>query len=269
MKRKIFWVPVMAAVLVFCGGCSKTVALTEQEAHTIALYSAHIVSKYNRVETPGLGIPDQEENVAQEDGGDADDMSARDEEKSSDTSEENGGNAENGSGDANKPEDTEEPEDTEREDADNKNTDSKPEEEQVSYVSLSDAVGISGLTVEYTGYEMTDNVSESTYFSLDATDGKKFVVLSLQLENTSADTVPVDILSTEPRFHISINDSARATAQVTLLMDDFNTVEKSFAPGESMKARLVFEVDAELEEDISSLIMDAAINGQNSKIKLL
>lgn len=267
MKRKIFLLPIMAAVLVFCGGCTKMVALTEQEANTIALYSAQIVSKYSRAETPGLGVPEPAEISSQENSEETSDppnQSDAEEEDTSKTTGENNEDTNEESEDENESEDAGSEEEGSEEDGSEES-----DSEQESYVSFSDAIGISGLSVEYADYEITNSVSEGSYFSLDATEGNKFVVLTLKVENTSSDDIPVNIFSMKPRFHINIDDGTRATAEVTLLMDDFNTIDRTFAPGENMTARLVFEVDEELEEELSSVTMDASINGETSKIKLL
>ena len=265
MKKKIAVLIVAAFLVSMLSGCSmfSLYDLTEDEANTIAAYSAHIVSKYNQLMSEGLVYPSDIDEEETESDIVSDDVTA-------DASEENTqetGQSETEAEDTSTDETQTDGEDSETDTS--AGADAAEKEQTETYVSFTDAVGVDGIEVKYVDYDVSDSVMESTFFSLNAAAGKTYVILNLKVKNTNSETTRVDILGSSPRFRININDETRVLSQTTLLLSDFSTMSENLQAGKAREKKLIFEVDSDAASDIDSIVLDVTINDNTSKTKLL
>ena len=264
MKKKLAVLMVAGFLISMLSGCSlfSIYDLTEDEANTIAVYSAHVVSKYNRYMAEGLVYPSEIDEEETEDDTSSDEQTADDPEQSAQET----GQSETESEDLSADEEQNESGDSGNEDT---STEQTSEEQSSSYVSFTDAVGIDGIKVSYVDYDVTDAVMESTYFSLNAAAGKTYLVINLKVKNENSGATRVDILGSSPRFRININDETKVLSQTTLLLSDFSTMSENVRGGKTKEKKLIFEVASDAVSDIETLVLDVTLNDNTSRIKLL
>ena len=134
-------------------------------------------------------------------------------------------------------------------------TDNTVEEPVVSsFSSISDCFGLSGVSIEPAGYEITDFYPQSPteYFVMNATDGNRLVILRFKLTNTSGTDMRVDVPYGDVKYKITLNGNTK-NALTTLLVNDLGTYSRDLLAGESEEVVLVGEFDSADADNISSL----------------
>lgn len=228
---------ILAAGMLLTGCGEEMVTLTESEEAVIVNYSAGTLAKFNKSQQDGLTAvaPKEEEEVTET------------EETKNEEQEKQEGQSEN-----QKPI---QPEET------------QPEETQPE-VNLAQAIGITGIEVQYTGYEMRSSYEESDYFSMEAAGGNTYFVMKFTLTNTGNEEIMCDILNQKPVFTLSLNGNTARKNEVTMLPNDLATYTESLAPGASVETVLIFEVPVEETTEINSVQMGIQINGNNKNVTL-
>lgn len=126
-----------------------------------------------------------------------------------------------------------------------------------SSLTLEEVFSLTGVEIQYTGYLVADTYPEAQgdnpYFALDATEGKKLLVLRFTLHNMTAEAVELDIFSMAPKATVTVNDTVRKNAMSTMLLDDLGTFVGSIDGGEEMPMVLLAEIDQNAAADIRSL----------------
>lgn len=123
-------------------------------------------------------------------------------------------------------------------------------EEQSSVSSISQFFRLpEGVTVQYKDWNITDSYPDDGqtdgFFSLDASEGKKLLVLQFEMTNNSGAEQSIDILDQEPVCRITVNDSYTRTALMTMLTNDLSTYIGSVGAGETQEMVLLIEIDQE------------------------
>ena len=131
----------------------------------------------------------------------------------------------------------------------------------------------SGMLLTYKGYTVQGSYPEeadiSDYFVVDATAGKKFLVLWYTLYNGSGSDYSVNFLSDNIAFKCRVNDGNTATALVTMLDDDMSTLQLDIRDNEEIDAVLIFEIDENLSNGIESITVKLSKNGEDWERKVL
>ena len=121
-----------------------------------------------------------------------------------------------------------------------------------------------GVTLTYEDYLVADSYPEDgsadEYFALDASQGKKLLVLRFQLTNGTEQEESIDLLDTGSRYIITVNDSARANALTTMLPNDMSTYAETLNPGETQELVLLLEVN----EDVANAVQSIALRLKNA-----
>lgn len=114
-----------------------------------------------------------------------------------------------------------------------------------------------GISITYTGYKMVnsypDDGSGNPYFALDASSGKKLLVMQFTLQNITETEMEVDIFSLFPKCTVTINGTEKTNILSTMLLDDLSTYIGSVSGGEEVSLVLLAEVDSSTSETIDSL----------------
>ena len=131
--------------------------------------------------------------------------------------------------------------------------------------SLEDFFGLAaGVTLTYQDYQIADSYPEDgssdAYFALDASAGKKLLVLRFALTNGTAQEENVDFLSTASRYIITVNNSIRGNALTTMLSNDMSTYAETLQPGETQDLVLLLEVN----EDVASAVQSISLHLKNA-----
>ncbi len=266
MKKKCVFIAAIALIVFALTGCTEMYALTEDEMNTIAVYSAHAISKFNKYEVKSLVTPskiEEEEKTEEADNSQTGEGTQPEQGSSSDQNSDptTSPQTENQNGDGS----SDEP------DAQNSQSgdDSAEEPPQETYVTLTEAVGIDGVEVDYKDYDVSEDITESTYFGMSAAEGKTYVIINLKVKNTTDKPKKVNIAKAMPRFKLTINDETNAMSQTTLLLSDFSTMSETVGSGKSKSKKLIFEVNKDAAKKINSLLLNVTMNDNSSTTKLL
>lgn len=131
--------------------------------------------------------------------------------------------------------------------------------------SLEDFFGLAeGMTLTYRDYQIADSYPEDgstdDFFALDASAGKKLLVLNFELTNGTDQEEKIDFLSAASRYIITVNDSTRGNALTTMLPNDMSTYAETMAPGETQGLVLLLEVN----EDVANAIQNISLHLKNA-----
>lgn len=128
-----------------------------------------------------------------------------------------------------------------------------------------------GIEVAYADYEVCESYQESgnSYFVLEASSGKKLLVLQFYISNNGAGDQQVDFLSREDNYRVTVNGSFTRTALMTMLSNDMTTYVGSVKNGEQVETVLVIEVDSLEAENIDSITLNLKNESKTYTISLL
>lgn len=132
------------------------------------------------------------------------------------------------------------------------------EETQSSVSSISQFFGLpDSMTISYKDMKVCDSYPEDGqtdgFFSLDASNGKKLLVLEFEMTNNSGAEQSVDILDQNSACKITVNGSYTRTALMTMLTNDLSTYKGSVGAGETQNVVLLIEIDLETADAISDI----------------
>lgn len=238
MKRRGKAVVLFLTLALAAGGCGeKPITLTPEEESMIVHYAAHVVSKYNTRQPDGL-------------------CHVRDEEEETELPPEN-------------TESMEEPDTEEEQQGESRGGESSedPNEQQPvadETLTLTEALGLDGISAECTGAEIKASYIEPDYYALDASAGNTFVILHISLTNTTDKDIVCDMLSEQMSFAAVINGGLKAKARTTILLNDLGTYQDTIAAKTSVDTVLFFEVPAEEVASVDSVRLTVEKNGKKT-----
>lgn len=141
--------------------------------------------------------------------------------------------------------------------------------EEPAVMSMDEFLGLQGVSIQYTGYVVTDfypEQGEEVYFVMDASEGNKLLVLKFEMENISAEDVLVDMMQKSVRYKICVNGDEKNSLN-TMLMNDLRYYQGTVAAGAREEVVLVREIPAEWENEIDSL--ELTMKGADDIVSLL
>lgn len=232
-KWSLCAVLLLSAVLL--GGCGEEMyELTEEEEYMIADYAAHVVAKHNSRQATGLIAiveePEEavvEKSMEQESSGDSDGAEI------SETSDDNTDEA---------------------------------QQDEVELVSLQEALQTEGITVVYEQAQLQDSYIEGDYFVLDASAGKKLLVLYFSLKNEGETDVVFDMLSRSASFAVSVDGADPVKSDLTILPSDLSSYQGNIAAGTQTDAVLLFQIPE--TETADSILLTITQNGEARTVAL-
>lgn len=149
-------------------------------------------------------------------------------------------------------------------DADEQNT-----QQSEPQMTLSDAIGIAGVSFSYQGYDISTSYETTDVAIPDAGEGYSYLILHIQVTNTTEQAVLVDLINQPITYKITINDETTVDGLTTLSMADLSTYyNKSLDAQETMDTDLLFQVSTADLENISSLALQVSKDGQTNIINL-
>lgn len=208
-------------------GCGQEVySLTEDEETTIALYAAKIVTKYNINQTTGIcnaRIKAGELDAVSSDASDTTDASATYNESTGELIA-----------------------------ADNTSSDAG--------YSFTDAIGIEGMDFTCSTFDVCSEFQASKSFILTEESGKKYLILYIDGINNSSQDIDFSALGSRT-YNLSINSSADADSQLTILNNDLTSYSDVISAGDSKSFVLVFQFANSDVENITSLQLNVTSDG--------
>lgn len=227
----------LCGVMLSTAGCgTKPYDLSSEEQEKVAAYAAHVVTRYNDRQEEGL-IRIQQEDVSEE--------TADSKEPQAETKD--------------KQENTED---------NTKNVTSDAEKPKAETVSLRQALKLEdGLDASFENYDVTDSYVESDYFAMNATAGKTFLVVHVNLKATGGD-IECDMLKKNLKYRVVINGDKTVAAQTSILLNDLGTYQGTIAGGSAQECVLLFETEKQNVENITSLQLKVS-DGSTSTVSEL
>lgn len=117
-----------------------------------------------------------------------------------------------------------------------------------------------GITIDYQGMEICSSYppdgQADSYFALDATEGKSLMVLKFKIENQAQSEQKVDLLTQNVLFRITANGGYTRNTLTTMLLDDMSTYVGTLDAGEAEDVVLLVEVDNDVANNISTLMLN-------------
>lgn len=244
MKRKTIEAVFIAAAASLLGGCGAALPnLTEEEYEMVAEFAAGELMKYNKL-NEGRIVSDEtiDEQLAKE---------------------------------AQFRKNTEEYLEKVAQEEKEKQNEQKPESgdsaasdtqaDMTASADIASFVGMNPVAVTYTGMEICDSYPQSSmeeyYFAMDATKGKKLVILKFQLTNPTEADAEVDVLGSGTGFWVSLDGKEGVSILATMLPNDFASYKGTVTAGESQETVLVLE----LPEEETTGIVSASLIMRNDK----
>jgi hypothetical protein len=237
-KTKVYVMTAAVLLATLAGGCGEApYTLTETEENIIVNYAAHITSKYNMYQKDGLTYVDTAEETTEEL------ISETEVAETTDTEEESTENAISvGDG------------------VSDETTDSIA-------ATLEDVFGSEAVSVEYVGARLSTSYVEDSYYALDADADKVYLIVSIDVSNTTEMPVEVDYLTLQPSFLATVNDEYTSRSEITILTEDFSTLSETLEAGETEETVLLFQIPENITE-IQKLVLDVTVDGQDYQIVL-
>lgn len=228
----------LCGVMLSTAGCgTKPYDLSSEEQEKVAAYAAHVVTRYNDRQDEGL-IKIQQEDLSKED---------TTESKEQQT-------------------DTKDKQETSADPA--KNTTADAEKPKTEIVSLRQALKLEdGLDASFENYDVTDSYVESDYFAMNATAGKTFLAVHINLKATGGD-IECDMLKKNLKYRVVINGDKTVAAQTSILLNDLGTYQGTIAGGSTQECVLLFETEKQNVENITSLQLKVS-DGSTSTVSEL
>ncbi len=150
---------------------------------------------------------------------------------------------------------------------------SQDEEEAAEPVvsSVEEYYGIPNVTVQYTGYELTDSYpntenDENLFFSMEATPGTQLLVLKFLVSNTANEDQTMNMLGYGARFRVSVNGESSKGALATMLLNDMQTFDEVIPAGASIELVSIVEVPRDIS--INSIDFILRGNEENATLRL-
>lgn len=129
-----------------------------------------------------------------------------------------------------------------------------------------------GVLISYQGYIICDSYPEEgkmdSFFTLDATEGRKLLVLNFRMENKNQSGVPVDLLGQSVLMRVIMDGKLTRNSLITMLEEDFSTYRGEIAAGEYVDTVLLVEVEEDMAESLSALQLSVKKNGETITISL-
>ena len=79
-------------------------------------------------------------------------------------------------------------------------------QQEKTQMTLSDAIGIAGISFSYQGYDISSSYESTDVAIPDAGEGYSYLILHVQVANTTDQAVTVDLINQPVTYQVKIND---------------------------------------------------------------
>lgn len=144
--------------------------------------------------------------------------------------------------------------------------------EEVSDMTLQQLLMPEGMEISYTGFAFLDTYppegEANPYFRLDASEGKKLLVMSFVAYNTTEEEIKCDVISLNPHFSVTINDTKPQNALHTMLLDDLSTYIGKVEASGTVSLVLLAEIDADVAAAATEMKLNATTEAGSALLVL-
>lgn len=139
-------------------------------------------------------------------------------------------------------------------------------------VTIEEFFNLQNVQIQYTGFTTADfypeESTEDLFFSMNATENNKLLVLKFNASNTGTVEANIDMITAGAKFKISINGANAQNALLTMLLNDLSNYQGTIAPGDTQELVLIIEIPAEQAESVESLSLTMKNVETNATISL-
>lgn len=132
---------------------------------------------------------------------------------------------------------------------------------------LTEMIAVEDITVSCESYEIMDSVVSNDYFSLQAKNGRKYVVVMFRLKNNSNQEAVFDASGKGLSYSIDINTSVKSRVSLSMLENDLQYMPITVPANGMAEAVLVFEIADMQIDTLHLLISDKEENVVFVKLK--
>lgn len=158
-----------------------------------------------------------------------------------------------------------------KEEAEKNKQDTSQMSEQETGRTLNDAIGMEGFVFSYEGYELDDsypNSGEESYFEMDATEGKKLLVLKFLAQNLASEEKELSMVTSGLRFKVMAGGKTQ-NALTTMLLNDFSNFSGTIQGNGTQEMVLICEVPAyDTSADIGGIVLIVKSEDKTATISL-
>ena len=108
---------------------------------------------------------------------------------------------------------------------------------------------------------------EGSYYSLDAEQGKTYVIVGIDITNSGTEDIAVDNFAKMPKFSVMVNGQEKADEENTILPSDFALYQETIPAGATENTELLFQVPDSVTS-VDSLDLFVNIGGTDYQITL-
>lgn len=140
---------------------------------------------------------------------------------------------------------------------------------QPVFQGIAQFYGLEDFQIDYIGYQICDSYPESNdvtdkVFAMDATEGKKLLVLQFVATNDASEDRELDMFGANPRFRVAVNDGKPENVLSTMLLDDL-AMYKDVVPAKTgVQLILVKEIPAEEAGSIRTISLTCKNASENA-----
>lgn len=146
-------------------------------------------------------------------------------------------------------------------------------EDNMSSSSLEEYFALpQGVSINYVGYHLAENYpedGEEDYFTLEASEGKKLLIMDFSLQNATGGEAEVDLFAKEASYRITINEKHSYNMMTTMLMNDISTYVAQVPAGNNENLVLIAEIDQSVADNITSMTINLKNGSKTYKIQAL
>ncbi len=135
-------------------------------------------------------------------------------------------------------------------------------------MTMDEIFGIPGVHIQPSGYEVVDaypSNGEELGMSMIAIKGCKLLVVKFKVTGNGSQ---IDLLKSGAVYKGIINDSVKVNAQVTALLDGFNTFQGVIEKGKTEELVLVFQVDENDTKNVRSVDLNIIYNDKQGNVTI-
>ena len=122
--------------------------------------------------------------------------------------------------------------------------------------SMEQVIGLpEGIRIVFMGEKFCDYYPDEgeLFFSVNATPGKKLMVLSFAVSNTSEQDQTLDLLMSDVQYRVTLNGDYTRRTYSTSLENDLTTYMNTIPAGGAAEAVLIIEVSQEMADSVESI----------------
>jgi len=132
----------------------------------------------------------------------------------------------------------------------------------VSNVSLSKIYNTGGINIKPVSVEMKDDIV-TDYSSVAASAGKKLIIVSFKIKNTSQSAKAVNFAKQNIRYSLTADGKSCGQAMLTIVEGDLQGFNENIAAGSSKKGVLLFQADKSVK--LKNVVLEA-VNGNKKSV---